>query len=202
MKRILLIVAFCNFTYFFSQCTISGADQIQVGEKQIYAAASSENCSGDCYQWSYLDQKILLETDERHREITIKGSVPGQAILNLEINAPSGRLTCQKSITVIAPLSDDLNVNRQKCDINIDGFKEVRTSDQLVMFSPQTSETKLTFEWKVIYKDGDAKKSTQQNPQFEYSLQRAISQVELNVSLEGCTKRIIKNYDTNFWYFF
>ena len=202
MKKIYVLFAFVTFVMSNAQCTITGADQIQVGEKQTYSVLNSDLSCVDCYQWTHQDQKIILETETNHNPLIVKGTVIGPAILSLEIKMPESILKCQKTIQVIEPTSADFILNSQKCIFNIESFNEVRLSDNLVSFEPETSESDWTFQWTATYKDGGKKVSNQKNGQFEFSLERAISQVELRITQKNCKKRIIKNYDANFWYFF
>ena len=65
MKKILFLTVLLNSIFAFSQCTITGADQLQVGERQVYTATNSEADCESCYQWTYLDQKIILESDTK-----------------------------------------------------------------------------------------------------------------------------------------
>lgn len=202
MKKILLIGFLFIFTGLFAQCTITGADQIQVGEKQQYSADNASADCVDCYDWSYMDQKIILEGNTYLNPLTIKGAVQGNATLSLEIKTPTGTSKCKKSIQVIAPTSKVLDVNAQKCNIEIDGFKEIRNSDNVVMFEPAGSENKLTYQWTVTYRNGSKKVSNEKLGKFDFSNENVIDSVELSVSDRGCNKKISKTYNSNFWYFF
>ena len=91
MKKFLLSLAILNFSILFSQCTIIGADIIEVGEKQIYKVSNQGDVCADCYQWIYLDQKIIFEGDTNKNEVKLKGSVPGDAVFSVEINSKNNR---------------------------------------------------------------------------------------------------------------
>lgn len=203
MKKILFILALLNFGLAFSQCTITGADQLQVGERQVYTATNSDatECL-DCYQWTYLDQKILLESDTKKNDLTVKGAVPGSALLSLEIKTKDGKSKCEKLIKVIAPTSNILTNDNVKCDIGVSAFKEVRATDKKVAFEPETAETNLSYIWTVTYRNGDIKKSAEKKPQFDYSNEHVIDKVEMEVFLDRCSTKISKSYNSNFWYFF
>lgn len=202
MKKTALLLAILSFSLAFSQCTIKGADVVEVGAKQIYALEKDSTSCVDCYQWTYPDQNIILETNPNQKEITIKGSLPGTALLNLLYKDPSGDQKCQKMITVIEPKEVVISPEIQKCEIAIDGFQEIRNSDSLVVFEPITTEKDLKYKWIVTYKGGQVITSTNQKAQFMFSNQHAIEKVELEVFLDKCIKKISKMYDTNFWYFF
>lgn len=202
MKKILLVIAFLNFSFAFSQCTITGADQLQVGERQVYKATGNEDSCTDCYQWIYQDQKFLLENDTHQSEITLKGAVPGEAVLALEIDTKNGKLKCKKTVKVIAPTTNILAGDLLKCDIPVEAFKEIRVANDKVAFEPETSEKKYTYLWTVTYRGGAKKVSSDQKPQFDFSNGNVIDNVELQVTFDRCTKKISKSYDTNFWYFF
>jgi hypothetical protein len=90
MKKMLLFIVLLTFCFGFDQCVISGPDQIQVGERQVYKETENNLSCNDCYEWSYLDQKVLLESNSSSNEITLKGSLPGEAILSLEIKGKEG----------------------------------------------------------------------------------------------------------------
>lgn len=202
MKKTLLIISVFLFNFFYSQCTISGADVIEVGSRQTYQATDIDFSCTDCFEWTYLDQKVLLENDTNSKEITLKGAVPGEAILSLEVAAKGGNLKCQKSITVIAPTTNLVAGETEKCNISVEVFKETKIEGDKVQFEPEAAEGKFSYLWTVNYRNGTVKKSDKKIAQFDYSMQNVIDSVELLVKKEVCTKTISKKYDTNFWYFF
>lgn len=202
MKKSLLLINVLLINLFYSQCTISGADQIQVGERQVYHANEIEPACTDCYHWTYLDQKVLLENDTNSKEITLKGAVPGEAVLSLQIKANGGNQKCQKSLAVIAPTSNLIAGDAAKCEIPVQVFKETRVEGNKVQFEPETGEGKYTYLWTVTYRNGSKKTSADKKAQFDYSMQSVIDSVELLVKKDVCSKKISKSYDTNFWYFF
>ena len=61
MKKYFLIFGLLSFMFSSAQCTIIGADQVQVGERQTYSVENGMADCSDCYEWSYLDQKIILD---------------------------------------------------------------------------------------------------------------------------------------------
>lgn len=198
-----IYVFFCSvfFVFNFAQCTIDGSDQIQVGEKQNYFAAKNQDCK-DCYQWIHLDQKVILESDTNKNEITLKGTVPGEAILFLEIASEKGISKCQKLIQVTVPTTEILPAHSSKCDLAIDSFREIRVAGNQVIFEPETSENNLTYLWTVTYRSGAKKVSSARKAGFEYSNDDVIDHVDLKVVFNKCIKKISKVYDANFWYFF
>lgn len=199
MKKYYLLFALITFVLNSAQCTITGADQVQVGERQTYAVSDNVQCT-DCYQWTYLDQKVILEGDTRGNTMTLKGSVPGKADLLLEIKTPERTLKCQKSIQVIAP--DVLDLNKPKCDITVDAFKEVRVSDTAVVFEPIAADNNYSYKWTVTYRSGDKKVSSEKLGKFDFSNGNVIDTVELDLVEKDCTKKISKSYNSNYWYFF
>jgi hypothetical protein len=202
MKIILFLTALLNSVFAFSQCTITGANQLQVGERQVYTATNSEADCESCYQWTYLDQKILLESDTKKKDLTVKATVPGNAILSLEIMVNGEKSKCEKLIKVIAPTSNILSNDNVKCDFGFDSFKEIRSAENKVVFEPQTTQTNFSYNWTITYRNGDTKKSFEKKPEFDYSDNLAIDKVEMQVIFNQCSTKITKNYDTNFWYFF
>ncbi|QOW11755.1 hypothetical protein Q73A0000_15995 [Kaistella flava (ex Peng et al. 2021)] len=202
MKKLLLFLAILNFSFVFSQCTITGADQVQVGERQTYSVSDSNVQCTDCYAWTYLDQKVILEDDTHSNTLTLKGSLPGKALLSLEIKTNEGISKCQKSIQVIAPTSKVLDVNAPKCNITTDSFKEVRESDKTVVFEPSDTEKDYSYKWTVTYRSGDKKVSGEKLGKFNFSNENVIDTVELDIVDRECTKKISKSYNNNFWYFF
>ena len=202
MKKFLFLVAILNFSMAISQCTITGADQVQVGERQVYTVSNSLAECENCYNWNYIDQNIILESDLQKNELTLKGALPGDALLSLEIKTKTGKEKCDKLIKVIAPISNILTNDNVKCDINISSFKEVRAGDKMVSFEPETTETNFTYKWTAYYRGGDKKMLSGPKPQFDYSNEHVIDKVEMEVGVNNCTKKITKAYDTNFWYFF
>ncbi|MDP2453461.1 MULTISPECIES: hypothetical protein [unclassified Kaistella] len=202
MKKILLIGFLFIFAGLFAQCNITGADQIQVGERQQYSAENAIADCVDCYDWSYMDQKIILEGNTHINPLTIKGAVQGNAILSLEIKTVTGTSKCKKSIQVIAPTSKVLDVNAQKCNIEIDAFKEVRISDTNVVLEAIAPNNNFNYQWTVHYRNGSKKVSNEKVGTFAFSNEKGIDLVELNVTGKQCIKKISKTYNHNFWYFF
>lgn len=202
MKKFLFIITLFAYHFASSQCTISGSDIIEVGSRQTYQATDVDFSCTDCFQWTYLDQKVLLENDTNGKEITLKGAVPGEAILSLEVAAKDGNLKCQKSITVIAPTTNLVPGETEKCEIPVQVFKEIKIEGDKVQFEPEAAEGKLTYLWTVTYRNGTIKTSAKKIAQFDYSMQSVIDSVELLIKKDVCTKKIAKSYDTNFWYFF
>ncbi len=191
-----------NFVVASAQCTIVGADQIQVGERQNYSVMNAaENCV-NCYQWTHLDQKIILESDTKANPLTLKGAVPGKAKLSLEIRGANALAKCSKVIKVIAPTSNVLTVNEPKCNILVDGFKEIRVSNNVVSFEPNTTESGFSYKWTVIYRSGNEKISTDKKGTFDFSNDNVIDKVELEILVNQCTKTITKTYNNYFWWFF
>lgn len=202
MKKLILLLAMLNFSLAFSQCTITGADQVQVGERQNYTAEASADASPNAYEWIYLDQKMIPQSDLNQNILTVKGSVPGKSVLSLEIKTAAGTSKCDKSIEVIAPLSVALDINAQKCDIEIDAFKEVRVSDTNVAFEALAPVNNFNYQWTVHYRNGFKKFSNEKAGTFDFSMEQVIDLVELTVTDKKCTKKILKMYNPNFWYFF
>ena len=202
MKKYFLIFGLLNFIFSSAQCTIIGADQLQVGEKQIYSVENAAVDCTDCYQWSYLDQKIILESDPNKIPLTLKGSVPGDATLSLAVKSAEGFLKCSKLIKVIAPISNILDLNAPKCTIATDAFKEVRIADHVVIFEPNTTEPDSSYKWIVTYRNRTKKESVERLGKFDFASDNVIDNVELVIAVKECTKKISKTYDTNFWWFF
>ena len=202
MKKILLLTALLNSILAFSQCIITGADQLQVGERQVYKAAKTSVDSLDFYQWSHLDQKVLLENSTQQNELSLKGAVPGNARLTLEIKTKDDVEKCEKIIKVIMPTSNIITNTDPKCDFALSSFKEIKSSDKTVNFEPETSEINFTYRWTVYYRNGNKKVSTESKPQFEFSNEEVIDKVDMEVFRDRCTKKITKSYGGNFWYFF
>lgn len=144
----------------------------------------------------------MLENDINGKEITLKGAVPGEAVLSLEIKANGGNQKCQKSLTVIAPTTNLIPGDAGKCEIPVQVFKEIRIENNKVQFEPESADGKYTYLWTVTYRDGTKKTSANKIAQFEFSMQSVIDSVELLVKKEVCSKKVSKTYDTNFWYFF
>lgn len=202
MKKIILLGFLFLFTGLFSQCNIIGPDQIQVGERQQYFAEHASADCTDCYHWFYMDQKVILEGDTRANPLTLKGAVPGKAILSLEVKTAAETLKCKKTIQVIAPTTDMLDINAQKCNIEIEAFKEIRVSDSEVMFEPITSDNKYSYQWTVTYRNGSKKMVNEKLGKFNFSNENVIDTVELSISDKACNKKLSKSYNSNFWYFF
>lgn len=202
MKKILFLTAILNSLFAFPQCTIMGADQLQVGERQVYTSSNNNAECDSCYKWTYLDQNIILEGDLQKSQLTLKGSLPGDALLSLEIKTNSSPEKCEKLIKVIEPTSNIITNKKGNCDIKLNSFNEIRVADKKVSFQPENTEEVLSYKWTVYYRGGETKESAEKKPEFDYSNDQVIDKVEMTVTLEHCNKTITKLYDTNFWYFF
>ena len=202
MKKLLLLLAVLNFSFAISQCTITGADEVQVGERQTYSVEVSKDLPANSYEWIYMDQKMIPQSELNQNSLTVRGSVPGKSVLSLEIKTAGGTSKCEKSIEVIAPLSVALDINAQKCDIEIDAFKEVRISDTNVAFEAIALNNNFNYQWTVHYRNGSKKVSNEKVGTFDFSNEKVIDLVELDITDKKCTKKISKTYNHNFWYFF
>ncbi|WP_313504364.1 hypothetical protein [Kaistella carnis] len=202
MKKLSLLLAVLNFSFAISQCTITGAAQVQVGERQTYSVEVSKDLPANSYEWIYMDQKMIPQSELNLNSLTVKGSVPGKSVLSLEIKTAAGTSKCEKSIEVIAPLSVSFDSNAQKCNIEIDAFKEVRISDTNVALEAIAPNNNFNYQWTVHYRNGSKKVSNEKVGTFAFSNEKVIDLVELNVTDKKCTKKISKTYNHNFWYFF
>lgn len=202
MKKLSLLLAVLNFSFAISQCTITGAAQVQVGERQTYSVEVSKDLPANSYEWIYMDQKMIPQSELNLNALTVRGSVPGKSVLSLEIKTAAGTSKCEKSIEVIAPLSVSLDSNAQKCNIEIDAFKEVRISDTNVALEAIAPNNNFNYQWTVHYRNGSKKVSNEKVGTFAFSNEKVIDLVELNVTDKKCTKKISKTYNHNFWYFF
>lgn len=202
MKKYFLILGLLNFVFGTAQCTIAGAETIQVGEKQTYSVENAVADCNDCYEWSYMDQNVILESDTQKNPLMLKGALPGEALLELAVKSPEGILKCSKLIKVIAPVSNVLDINAQKCNITTDSFKEIRVSDNEVAFEPDTTEPGYSYKWTVTYRNESQKTATEKLGKFNFSNENVIDKVELQVIDRKCTKRMSKSYNNYFWYFF
>ena len=202
MKKFILVLALLFYAGLFSQCNIIGADQIQVGERQNYMAEISADSTVNNYEWIYLDQKMIPQNDLNQNVLTVKGSVPGKSVLFLKIKAANKTYNCKKLIEVIAPLSVAPDVNAQKCDIEIETFKEIRVSNTTVALEAIAAVNSFTYQWTTHYRNGSKKGSTEQIGKFDYSNENVIDQIDLHITDKKCTKKISKTYNYNFWYFF
>lgn len=201
MKKFLLFFVVWN-GILSAQCTITGAETIEVGEKQIYKVTGQGDVCADCFEWIYPDQKIIFEGETNKSEIKVKGSVPGDAVFSVKINAKNNPLICSKQITVIEPATKFRAGDTEKCEIPVTDFKEIKVGDKKVAFEAETADENYTYLWTAFYRDGTQKKSTDRKPQFEVTNDHVIDKVEVQVTLKTCTKKISKSYHSNFWYFF
>lgn len=201
MKKFLLLFAVWN-GILSAQCTITGAEAIEVGEKQIYKVTGQGDVCADCFEWIYPDQKIIFEGETNKSEIKVKGSVPGDAVFSVKINSKNIPLKCSKQIKVIEPATKFRAGDIEKCEIPVTDFKEIKVGDKKVAFEAETADENYTYLWTAFYRDGTQKTSTDRKPQFEVTNDHVIDKVEVQVTLKTCTKKISKSYHSNFWYFF
>ena len=201
MKKFLLFFVVWN-GILSAQCTITGAETIEVGEKQIYKVTGQGDICADCYEWSYPDQKIIFEGETNKSEIKLKGSVPGDAVFSVKINSKNIPLKCSKQIKVIEPTTNFRAGDTEKCEIPVEAFKEIKVGEKKVAFEAESAEENYTYLWTAFYRDGTQKTSTDRKPQFDVTNDHVIDRLELQITLKSCTKKILKSYHSNFWYFF
>ena len=202
MKNFVSILALFIFGIFSAQCVIRGADQLQVGEKEIYTGGNDGGSCADCFQWSHEDQNVIFESGTRISEVTLKGAVPGKALIKLNLKLPGGSQKCEKVIDVIAPLTSTLIPAPKDCDIKVEGLKEFKRGANNVTFEAGETGNNQSYTWTVTYRSGVTKTSRDKTPQFDFSNNNVITSVALKVTTKNCTRNLSKTYHDNFWYFF
>lgn len=202
MKNLTFLFAMLSFSLFSAQCVIKGPDQVQVGEKQLYTVDSNQEPCTNCLQWKHDDQNLIFETETNIPQVTIKGSVPGTAVLSVEGKSATGLLKCEKTIQIIAPLESILAPEKVECDIKVEELREFKTAQNKVTFESAPVGKNYTYTWTVTYRSGEKKISTDKTPQFDFSNENVISEVELKVNTPKCTRKLSKSYNDYFWYFF
>ncbi len=216
MKNLFLALALFTFTGAFSQCTISGADQIKVGEIQSYSADNSVAQCEDCHLWAMERGAATLSGLVKKKTITVKGLAPGQANLGVTVVTADGEVKCSKTIDVTEnqlgetteevgnPLIGEVKPQGQSsgCDVDFSEFAEVKNSDEMVSFVPLNTDKQYKYEWTAVYVNGDQKIKTAKNPSFIYSKGNGIIHLTLVVTSASCTRTIQKRYQPNFWMFF
>lgn len=202
MKNLTFFFALLSFSLLSSQCVIKGADQIQVGEKQMYTLDSVPETCANCLQWKHDDQKVIFETETNIPQVTIKGAVMGNAVLFLDLKSSTGMVKCEKIIEVIPPMESTLIPEQVKCDIEINELREFKSAPNKVYFESSQAGNNYTYQWTVFYRSGEKKMSAAKNPQFDFSNENVISMIELKVTTPSCTRKLSKAYNDYFWYFF
>ena len=84
----------------------------------------------------------------------------------------------------------------------MEAFKEIKVGEKKVAFEAESAEENYTYLWTAFYRDGTQKTSTDRKPQFDVTNDHVIDRLELQITLKSCTKKILKSYHSNFWYFF
>jgi hypothetical protein len=59
MKKFLLLFAVWN-GILSAQCTITGAETIEVGEKQIYKVTGQGDVCADCFEWDLFSKQSFI----------------------------------------------------------------------------------------------------------------------------------------------
>ncbi len=202
MKNFLLLAALFLFSKGFAQCEISGPDVVRVGEKAEYTAKVFEPCTG-CYTWFYPDQNIYLEGDLKSEKVTVKGAVPGEAVLTFRIQKTKKvQMKCAKTIKIAEADKVSTEPDAANCEIPESAISEKRISDTVVEFATDPVQPNFTYRWTVTYKSGEKKTISGKSSQFSFSHQNVINAVELEIFVNKCSKKITKTYYDNFWYFF
>lgn len=216
MKNLFLALALFTFTGAFSQCEISGADQLKVGEIQSYSVDNSVAQCEDCHLWSMVRGAGTLSGLVKKKTISVKGLVAGQATLNVNVATADGDVKCSKTIEVLEnqgqettkegvnPLIGEVPSQGQSpaCDVDFSEFVEVKNSDEMVTFVPLNTDKQYKYEWTAIYVNGEQKVQNEKNPSFIYSKGNGIIHLTLIVTSASCTRTIQKSYQPNFWMFF
>ena len=201
MQKLTCLIMFLLFLNAPAQCRITGADVIQVGERQVYQLEGEEGACAECVQWTYLDQRILLESDPGFRKLSVKGSLPGISVLYAEIKTDHGLFKCEKTIEVIAPTTPVIPADAD-CKLEMDSLAQKKLSAGLVEFSARVKGSGVSHLWSVHYRSGAVQKSSDVHPKFTYTPEDVIDRVEVKVSTENCFRILTKSYDVNFWHFF
>ena len=119
-----------------------------------------------------------------------------------KINSKNSPLKCSKQIKVIEPTTNFRAGDTEKCEIPVEAFKEIKVGEKKVAFEAESAEENYTYLWTAFYRDGTQKTSTDRKPQFDVTNDHVIDRLELQITLKSCTKKILKSYHSNFWYFF
>lgn len=201
MKKIFILAVLAIFSQAAAQCVITGADEVAVGATAEYSANVDSACA-TCYSWHYPDQNIYLEGNLHSNRVTVKGALPGKAILTFKIAEGKKKRECQKEISVVKATVVSLAPEVVNCNLPTPEIAEKRITNTVVEFQASGEDSPAAHRWTVFYKSGQQSTKDGKTAQFNFGTANVIDKVEVELSIDKCTKKVAKIYNENFWYFF
>lgn len=203
MKKLQMFLLGLTVNLAFGQCEILGNAHLNTSDTAKYSISNELAQCKQCHQWSVIGNASIIG-DYRQNEITLKAHSQGTATLSLQYFSPQGLVKCSKDIHIMGQGTAHTptrksNVSHDKnCDINFNGYKEVKMDNHSILFYPDTQQ-ELSYTWEVDYKDGSQETSSEKVPQFTFSENNPILNVHIKVFSKSCYKRLTKTYDEGFW---
>ena len=203
MKKFIIAATVMLSSAAFAQCNINGKSTIKVNETETYVLENDDAQCTDCHLWVAIGGNSELEGDTKKGSVKLKSTSGGRTVISLSVLTPKGLSQCSKNIDIITDNTTILNTQKNiDCDININGFKEVKYSEGIVTFFPSSTQNEYKYNWTAIYKNGEQKTSLEKIPQFNYSKQNGIITMKVRIVSSKCMKDMSKTYDDTYWKFF
>ncbi|MEC5395587.1 hypothetical protein [Bergeyella sp. RCAD1439] len=204
MKKLLSLSAVLFAFWAFAQCNIVGRSNIGLGASETYQVENNNAQCPDCHQWTLIGGTAQIEGEFRKNNVKITPLSSGRSVLSLAMLTAQGVVQCSKSIDVGSSgfASSAPEPRKVDCDIDINGYKEVKYAQGIVSFFPSNTQNEYKYSWTAVYSDGTQKSSLEKVPQFEYSAERTITLVKVKITSTTCMKELSKTYETGFWKFF
>ena len=199
MKNLLtLIVGFLTIGNVYAQCNITGNKTVAPNETTTFTVDAKAQCE-ECYFWKSSNEQVLkIEGSNKLGKVSLTGKGVGKSTISVSILTDQGLLQCEKNME-LTDLKQSLAENN--CGIKIDDFKEVKVSESIISFFPNSNSGDYLYQWTVTYANGENKESSEKIPQFFYSDINYITLIKLKVSSKSpiCSMTISKKYEPNYW---
>ncbi len=216
MKNLLAFFAFVFSISAFAQCTITGKSTIKVLDEETYSVQSGLAQCKECHLWISVGENTQILGDNKLNSVKIKAISGGRQVLSLALLTPQGFVQCSKNIDILdsseagilknntpespAPLAAP--AQSPKCDIEVNNYKEVKYSENIVTFFPNVTNADYRYEWTANYANGDAMQSSEKVPQFPFTKEKSITTVKLKITSQKCVREFSKTYDASYWKWF
>lgn len=209
MIKKVLLPAILGVNFLTAQCMIDGKSTIRISEEEVYTINRATAQCEDCHLWVTIGGNASFSIDNKKNTVKLKAGFSGRQVLSATVLTQDGVAQCSKNIDIVdaktqMPNQSNANVstNSSNCDIEVSDYKEVKSTEGIVSFFPNVTNSSYQYNWTATYFNGDVMTSDLVNPQFPYSKTKGIKSVSVKVTSNRCIKRFSKNYEENFWRFF
>ena len=210
MKKFVILIAVFLGVIVNAQCNIIGKSSIEIQSEETYSIANEIAQCKDCHLWVGLGSNANFVGDNRQNTVKIKANNAGRQVISLAVLTSQGLMQCSKNIDIIeakAKIKDSNSitldpVQKVDCNVQINDFKEVKYSENIVSFFPIGEDLQFKFIWTATYFDGREVVSKDKIPQFPFTKTDGIKSVKLQMISGLCMKSLSRSYENKYWEFF